>query len=177
MQFIKHQRNCTCVQPSPHPFLPFSFSNSPLLSWIPCYYSSLFHFMTQSNNSKEFIFLLFISDQRTLSSDSSGVLALPTSAGEQNAYIPLTYAQECIQKVNTWHEGPKAFKKLYLVLKERSFKNNLVPVVNPGKHTLRGLVDKKLFCMSYMRKGDWNKLKTQQLPVLFGWVCLHSKAN
>ena len=41
----------------------------------------------------------FLTDER-ISSDSSGVLALPASSGEQNAYIPLAYAKDCLQKVH-----------------------------------------------------------------------------
>jgi hypothetical protein len=41
----------------------------------------------------------FLTDER-ISSNSSGVLALPASSGEQNAYIPLAYAKDCLQKVH-----------------------------------------------------------------------------
>ena len=41
----------------------------------------------------------YFTDRTTPSSGSSRVLALPASSGEQNAYIPLTYAKDCLQKV------------------------------------------------------------------------------
>ncbi|XP_028399082.1 kinectin-like [Dendronephthya gigantea] len=50
-------------------------------------------------------------DERAASSASSGVLALPASAGEQNAYIPLTYAKDCLQKVM---DDMKRMKGLHL---------------------------------------------------------------